>query len=178
MKKINLVLILTVMSLTQSVAEEMVEPEAVEQFEIVQPEPTAVSKVMERFSGLPLPKEEPIEKVSTPVEKEEEVMISTTDSSLAVIEPIQTAKFEDKEMPYPKSDNTNSDEVPEKVVEKTPRIEKKSKESIESIEADARKVIEEEIKKVEEAKESALERINEAMKRLEEAKNNEKESDF
>ncbi len=135
---------------------------------------SAVSKVMERFSKLSTIESTPIEKVEEQVIEETPVLDANEVDKLEIIEAIKTAKFEDKEMPYPKSENTNSSKVTEKIVEKTPVIEKKSKESIENIEADARKIIEEEMKKVEEAKESALKKINVAMKRVEEAKNGQK----
>lgn len=141
-------------------ADELVEP--------LQEQVTAVSKVMERFSKLSTIESIPIEDVIE--EKALEETRITQEKNLEQLESaqtIQTAKFESKDIPYPKDKEVTTETVqitePEKIA---PTKEK----SLKEIEAHARKVIEEEIKKVEKAKTSALERINQAMKQLERAK--------
>ena len=168
MKKINLLLIVIMMFMTHSLADEVVESQAMESLEIIEPEPTAVSKVMERFSSL-IASHEKVEKEehSAPSEERKEDLASEADASLEIIEPIKRAKFETTEMPYPE------DKKVEKAVKKEIEIKTEGKDSIADLEANARKVIEEETKKVEEAKANALKRISEAMSRLKEEKNKE-----
>ena len=156
MKKIVLVCSLL---LSTVMAEELVEP--------VQEQVTAVSKVMERFSKLSTIESTPIE------DTVEEQAVETTTvvaeeavENLELAQIIETAKFESKEIPYPED---------KKVQPKTQPIETKKTDvtqnkSLREIEANARKVIEEEMKKVEEAKTSALERINRAIEQVERAK--------
>jgi hypothetical protein len=171
MQKINVILALTVMFLTQVLADEYVEQQEMESLEIAQPEPTAVSKVMQRFSALI---EVNTHNATVKVEK------STSSGSVEVQEEnfpstsefIKTAKFETTDLPYPE-DKKIEKEIKKEVVSK-----KETKSSIEALEANARKTIEEETKKVEEAKANALKRISEAMSRLKEAKSKEGNPQF
>jgi len=142
-------------------------------------EPTAVSKVMARFSKLSTIESTPIEEnivQDQPIAVEDPILNSSETEQLEIIEPIPTAKFEKKDIGYPESGI-----VDRKEVEKVEQKEKKAKEdkpkdnNLAELEADAKRVIEEEMKKVEEAKQRALEKINEAMKRVEEAKKSENE---
>ena len=138
-------------------------------------EPTAVSKVMARFSKLSTIESTPIVQ-DQPIAVEDPILSSSETEQLEIIEPIPTAKFEKKDIGYPESGI-----VDRKEVEKVEQKEKKAKEdkpkdnNLAELEADAKRVIEEEMKKVEEAKQRALEKINEAMKRVEEAKKSENE---
>ena len=164
MQKINVILALTVMFLTQVLADEYVEQQEMESLEIAQPEPTAVSKVMERFSALidANTKVEVEKSASTgSIDVQEENFPSTSES-------IKSAKFETTDLPYPE----------DKKIEQEVVSKKESKSSIEVLEANARKTIEEETKKVEEAKANALKRISEAMSRLKEAKSKEGNPQF
>jgi Fe-S cluster biosynthesis and repair protein YggX len=148
------------------IADELVEP--------VQNQASAVSKVMERFSKLSTIESTPIEDVV-----EEKVLDTTTAvnveniEKLELAETIKTAKFESKDVPYPE-DKRVIDETVKKVKNVQPEETKKTavvkEKSLREIEANARKVIEEEMKKVEKAKASALERINRAMEQVEKAK--------
>ena len=135
---------------------------ATEQYETVA-EPTAVSKVMQRFL-----KTEAIPDTTLSSQVKEQTDGSSIESST-------TAKFESNDLAYPESGI-----VDKKTVEKDEPNEEKeeapSKDTnLAEVEAHARKVIEEEMQKVEEAKKSALEKINEAMKEVEEAKKSENE---
>jgi len=137
---------------------------ATEQYETVE-EPTAVSKVMQRFL-----KTEAIP--DTTLSSQDKVKEQTDGSN---IESSKTAKFESNDLAYPESGIVDN-----KTVEKDEPNEEKeeapSKDTnLAEVEAHARKVIEEEMQKVEEAKKSALEKINEAMKEVEEAKKSENE---
>ena len=157
MKKITLILLL---SSTFLFTEEMVES-------------TAVSKVMERFSELSTIESTPIEESITQkqlVLEKESVVSSSELKELAIVETIKTAKFENSDIAYPPSGIVDrkvekSDIEEEKIEEAKP----KSK-NLADIEANARRVIEEEMKKVEEAKKSALKNITKAMKLVEDAK--------
>jgi len=135
---------------------------ATEQYETVA-EPTAVSKVMQRFL-----KTEAIPDTTLSSQVKEQTDGSNIESST-------TAKFESNDLAYPESGIVDN-----KTVEKDEPNEEKeeapSKDTnLAEVEAHARKVIEEEMQKVEEAKKSALEKINEAMKEVEEAKKSENE---
>jgi len=141
------------------IAEELIEP--------IENQASAVSKVMERFSKLSTIESIPIE------DKVEEKSVDTTIiaseenlEKLEIAQTIQTAKFESKEMPYPK-DKEVQPKTQSIEIEKTDVMKNKS---LREIEANARKVIEEEMKKVEDAKSSALERINRAIEQVERAK--------
>ena len=135
---------------------------ATEQYATVA-EPTAVSKVMQRFL-----KTEAIPDTTLSSQVKEQTDGSSIESST-------TAKFESNDLAYPESGIVDN-----KTVEKDEPNEEKeeapSKDTnLAEVEAHARKVIEEEMQKVEEAKKSALEKINEAMKEVEEAKKSENE---
>jgi putative cell wall-binding protein len=155
-------------------AEELVEPP--------QNPTSAVSKVMERFSSLSTIESTPIEDVLE--EKAVEATSVVEGENIEKLEPIQTAKFESKEMPYPEEKEAVKELVKkgEEIQPKTKIIEKEElkevkkikNKSLTELEENARKVIEEEIKKVEEAKRSALERINKVVEHVEEAKENQK----
>jgi len=139
-------------------AEELVEP--------VQNQASAVSKVMERFSKLSTIESTPIEDTVETQSVDTTTIVSEENlEKLEITQTIQTAKFESKEMPYPE-DKKNQPKTQPIETEKT-----KNK-SLREIEANARKVIEEEMKKVEDAKRSALERINRAIEQVERAKAN------
>ena len=139
-------------------AEELVEP--------VENQASAVSKVMERFSKLSTIESTPIEDTVETQSVDTTTIVSEENlEKLEIIQTIQTAKFESKEMPYPE-DKKNQPKTQPIETEKT-----KNK-SLREIEANARKVIEEEMKKVEDAKRSALERINRAIEQVERAKMN------
>lgn len=120
-------------------------------------EPTAVSKVMARFSKLSTIESTPIEEsvVEEQITTEEEPSLSNLETeNLEMAETIKMAKFEKSDIGYPESRGV------EKVEEKSlPKEEKPKDSSLGKIEADAKK--------------SALEKINEAMKRVEDTKNRE-----
>ena len=161
----NIVLISSLLFSTV-MADELVEP--------IQEQVTAVSKVMERFSKLSTIESTPIEDTveekaveTTTVVAEEEI------KNLELAQIVKTAKFESKDVPYPEDKKVINETV--KKLKDVQTIETKKTEvvkekSLREIEANARKVIEEEMKKVEEAKASALERINRAIEQVERAK--------
>jgi hypothetical protein len=136
--------------------------------------PSAVSKVMARFSKLSTIESTPIEESSMAEEQstttQEPVLNSREAEELEIVETIKTAKFEEKDIAYPQSGIVDRTEV-----EKVESTEKPKDNNLAELEADAKRVIEEEMKKVEEAKQRALEKINEAMKRVEDAKKNKNE---
>ena len=166
MRKIVLVCSLVVVSL---IAEELVEPE--------QKPVSAVSKVMERFSKLSTIESTPVEEKTAEASVVDTTVIDQVSEELELAETVKTAKFESKDVPYPEDKNMVEEKVekPEDVQPKTQPVESVKREvvkekSLREIEANARRVIEEEMKKVEEAKKTALERINRAMKNVEQAK--------
>jgi hypothetical protein len=137
-------------------------------------EVSAVSKVMERFS------------VVTPhtevMEEQVAEVVFESDAPLETLTPIQTAKFETKEMPYvyPKGSDTYSTEslIKKPILEKntTQKVtvsKKKSGKTLLEIEKEARKIIALEMKKVKEAEENALKKIAKAVKNVEEARGKE-----
>jgi len=142
-------------------AEELVEP--------VENQASAVSKVMERFSKLSTIESTPIEDTVETQSVDTRTIASEENlEKLEIAQTIQTAKFESKEMPYPEDKKVQPKTQPIEI-EKTDVTKNKS---LREIEANARKVIEEELKKVEDAKRSALERINRAIEQVERAKTN------
>jgi len=139
------------------IAEELVEP--------VENQASAVNKVMERFSKLSTIESIPIE------DNQEDKSVDTTtivSEELEIAETIQTAKFESKEMPYPEDKKVQATTQP---IE-TDNTEVLKNKSLRELEANARKVIEEELQKVEDAKIRALERINSVIEQMERAKSN------
>jgi len=146
---------------------------------------TAVSKVIQRFNkrnsneetSTLLVTNENMREVS--VETEEKIVPhSVVSENLEIIEPIKTAKFESSDMAYPsngvieKVEEKENPEVLEKVVSEKAKTQKNSH-SLADIEANARKIIEEETQKVEDARKHALEKIDKAMKRVDEVKKEE-----
>jgi len=155
MKKIFLIFSLLLISTL--IGEEFVEP--------VENQASAVDKVMERFSKLSTIESTPIE------DNQKEQPVDTTtivSEELDMAETIQTAKFESKEMPYPEDKKAQATRQPIQ----TDNTEVLKNKSLRELEANARKVIEEELQKVEDAKANALERINSVMEQVERAKSN------
>ena len=155
MKKIFLSFSLLLISIV--IAEELVEP--------VENQASAVNKVMERFSKLSTIESIPIE------DNQEDKSVDTTtivSEELEIAETIQTAKFESKEIPYPEDKKVQATTQP---IE-TDNTEVLKNKSLRELEANARKVIEEELQKVEDAKIRALERINSVIEQVERAKSN------
>jgi len=129
------IVLISSLLLSTVMAEELVEP--------VQDQSSAVSKVMERFSKLSTIESTPIEDVI------EEKAVDTTSVSkgenlekLELVQTIQTAKFESKEMPYPEDKAVIKEPVKKVETKKTEVVEEKS---LREIEAHARKVIEQKI---------------------------------
>ena len=129
--------------------------------ETIENQSSAVSKVMERFSKLSTIESIPIEDTTT-ITSEENL------EKLEIAQTIQTAKFESKEMPYPEDKKVQATIQP---IE-TDNIEILKNKSLRELEANARKVIEQELQKVEDAKTRALERINSVIEQVERAKSN------
>ena len=188
MKKTGLIFIVFILSITKTMADDVVKYEessisvvkdepAVETTEIVeatkQPaESTAVSRVMERFSSIrATPKEENI------VEEHVEEAVLESDSSLEIINPIQTAKFETKDIPYVYPTDA-SDEHPQNTLPKKVTVSKidKDKESSKllDLEKETRKIIALEMAKVQKVEKEALEKISKAVKAFKEAQAEEK----
>lgn len=188
MKKTGLIFIVFILLITKTMADDVVKYEessisvvkdeaTVETTEIVeatkQPaESTAVSRVMERFSSIrATPKEENV------VEEHVEEVVLESDSSLEIINPIQTAKFETKDIPYvyPKD---ASDEHPQNTLPKKVTVSKidKDKESSKllDLEKETRKIIALEMAKVQKVEKEALEKISKAVKAFKEAQAEEK----
>ena len=184
MKKLHLILMLLVITVAMAddtpEYQEMMEGTANQQNEATveessNQEVTAVSKVLERFGSL-IPDAEIVE------EHVEEAVVEF-DSSFEVVNPIQTAKFETKEMPYLYPEG--SDSYSKNSLIKKPILEKNTTQKVVAskkdtgktlieIEKEAKKIIALEMAKVKKVEEEALKKIEKAMKAVEEARGEEK----
>ena len=153
MQKINLILALIALLLTEGLADKDFSSKEMENLEVAQFEPTAVSKVKERFLALSQSTEEEIEPSS--VYNLEETSEEST----------QTEQFETPKMEYPEDEENLTEES-------------KNETALMLLESNARKVIAEETKKVEEAKENALKRISEVMRQFAEERKSLSEPNF
>ena len=153
MQKINLILALITLLLTEGLADKELSSKEMERLQVAQFEPTAVSKVKERFLVLSESNEEEIE--SSSVYNLEEISEEST----------QTEQFETPKMEYSEDEENLTKE-------------NKNETELMLLESNARKAIAEETKKVEEAKENALKRISEVMRQFAEERKRLSEPSF
>jgi len=166
MKKILLVLFY--FYLTPLFATSILSDEELNSLPLAKIEPTAVSKVMERFSKNASLNSMDLLEIENNKSDDTTLLSDYEMNKLEIITPIKTATFETESKLYPSVEKEEQEE--KKSIEK---LKENNSSSIALLEENARQVIAQETQKVEDAKKHALEKIEEVMKILEEAKSKE-----